>query len=321
MAYKGNFDELLKEKGLVVVEEGMAGDPGCALLDVIYNRRTIIVPWLAKAGLFICRHMKDIKNSRFISKIDGQKGNELLGFLERLKEERLIHNYMHYGSDVLVAFPEDRERLLFFRSKWAEKTFKRLVKRVVRHYLHQTNQKIPYLLRHNVKVAAVAERKRVLSEIDLLLEIGDRVYVFEVKSGPWVRILQWARKEILFVGPHSRVITCTTYPGIPAEIFIPQILLTMDSFESSFIKILETDLNVKTPTTLSKEALWEAHEKQSLGMEEDYFDAYTDSRPLARQLDEDIFHIHGTGGGYDCHLIEGDDGDLYADYNLNEYYD
>lgn len=282
MAYRGKFEELLNEKGLVVVEEGKKDDCGGSLLDIIYTRRSFLVPWLAKAALFLRRHTKDIKESRFISTVDEQWGNDLACFLDKLKDERLVLRYerdrFEGRSRFLVSFPEERERLLFFRSKWAEASFRRLAKSVVRHYLHQTNQAIPYLLRHNVRVAKVDDEKRVLAEIDLLLEIGDRVYVFEVKSGPWIRILQWARKEFLFSGPLSRIITCTTCPGIPAEIFEPQILLSLDSFKSSILKLLEMDLGVKTPVTLSKEALWEEHEKPFMDYDEDWFEGFTDTR-------------------------------------------
>lgn len=325
MAHKGKFEELLKEKDLVVVEEGKDDDRGGVILDIIYNRRSFLVPWLAEAALFLRRHTKNIKESRFISTVDEQRGNDLAGFLDKLKDEGLVLRYerdrFEGPSRFWVSFPEEPERQLFFRSKWAETSFRRLAKSVVRHYLHQTNQAIPYLLRHNVKVAKVGDEKRVLTEIDLLLEIGDRVYVFEVKSGPWIHILQWAKKECLFRSSQARIITCTTYPGIPAEIFEPQILLTLDSFESNLIRLLETDLGVKMPTTRSKEALWEEYEKPFMDCEEDMSMCHIDTRTLAQRLNEDVFHMRGAGCDDGSHLVRGCDGGMYADYDLNAQWD
>lgn len=335
----GKFEQYLKEKGLVVV--GSTQESEClgesrSLLELICSRRATFVPWLAKAAIYIRGHAKDLKC--FVSKVEGVTVDVLKLFLEKLKENGLVLRYELLGEDVgirsIVAFPEDSDRLSFYRSKWAEICFRRLFRQVVENYLHQTNQNLPYRLLNNIKVAKKGETKRILTELDLVLEMGERFYVVEVKSGPWIRILQWAQKECLFKDSQTRVITCTTYPGIPSEIFAPQILLTFNTFESAFLRILENDFKVKTPKTLEIEAMWKEHDnlwsnadekvdvrdERPEMCEEDVMPFREDARMLVERLNTDVFHIRPRVDHL-SHLVRGYDGECYDDYDMNAYLD
>ena len=320
-----SFDEYLKNKGLAVVGEAQANE--CAdvsqeLLERIYRERKVLVPWLARAALFIRSHAKDIKSEWLHTDVADKEAETLARFLGKLKAEGLVSRYdsarVEDKRRFVVAFPSEKNSLQFFRSRWAEVCFRILTKDAVRSYLKQTKQELQYRLRHNVKICRLNDdAKQVLTELDLVLEIADRFYVIEVKSGPWIRILQWAKREMLFQDSKARVITCTTYPGISPEIFKPQILLTLDSFNLDFLRILEEDLKVKTPTTLSKESMWAEHETHCDDSEwpEDEVEM-VDTRTLAERLNQDVFHMRMPGDP-SCHLVAGDNGEHYADYDLN----
>lgn len=332
MANKKRFEKYLNEKKLVILEDEQKDSElsPVSLLEFICNQHRVVVGWLANAALFIRRHRGKLNDSEFKYKTkDGRDREKLSAFLNKLKEHELITFKVEWnagGADWFsVRFPDDPRKLLFFRSKWAEASFRMLVERTVRHYLHQTNQIIPYRLLSNVKIKRVDdETHNILTELDLVLEIGKRFYVFEIKSGPQIRILQWALREALFHDSQTRVITCTTYPGIPPEIFEPQILLTFNSFEERFIKYLEVDFNVLTPKTQSVEALWQEHDHPSDGVDclggEDEYGLPVDRRTFFEGLEQDMSHVRSIDD-CGCLVVQGYDGEWYADYDLNAQWD
>ena len=81
----------------------------------------------------------------------------------------------------------------------------------------------------------------LFTELDLVVQIEKRFYVFEIKSGPNINIIQWAKREMVLVGDFVRNIVCTIYDSIPEKIFEPQLLLKLNNIEFELNKILEAD--------------------------------------------------------------------------------
>ena len=98
----------------------------------------------------------------------------------------------------------------------------------------------------NVQLERKGE-KNLFSELDLVVQIEKRFYLFEIKSGPMVNIMQWARREEAFVteGGPARQIVCTIHDNIPANIFEPQILMTIGGIQKRLKRILSADFTVE----------------------------------------------------------------------------
>ena len=88
-----------------------------------------------------------------------------------------------------------------------------------------------------------ADENCLFTELDLVVQIEKRFYVFEIKSGPNINIIQWAKREMVLAEGCNcvRNIVCTIYDSIPERIFEPQLLLKLNNIESELNKILEAD--------------------------------------------------------------------------------
>ena len=62
-----------------------------------------------------------------------------------------------------------------------------------------------------------------------------------------VNIMQWARREETFVteGGLARQIVCTIHDNIPANIFEPQILMTIGGIQKCLKRLLLSDFTVE----------------------------------------------------------------------------
>ena len=85
----------------------------------------------------------------------------------------------------------------------------------------------------------------LFTELDLVVQIEKRFYVFEIKSGPNINIIQWAKREMCLAKGCDLVrnIVCTIHDNIPERIFEPQLLLKLNNIEFELNKILEADFS------------------------------------------------------------------------------
>ena len=143
-------------------------------------------------------------------------------------------------SDFSVRLPEDEHLLRFFRSMWAEQCFRYAISKVVCEFC--MDNRLSYKMFQNVALARKGESE-LFTELDLVVQIEKRFYLFEVKSGPMVNIMQWARREAAFVteGGPARQIVCTIHDNIPANIFEPQILMTIGGIQKRLKRLLKSE--------------------------------------------------------------------------------
>ena len=201
----------------------------------IFKNRDVLVPFLCKVAL-------EVGGGKAVSYsvCSAETANVLFNFLNGLTQSGHALEWRATGNDFYVQIPADESKRRFFRSEWAEECFRYVISKTVNAASEKfgvRNKIIP-----NVRIRRKGETSE-FTEFDVVAQLGGRFYVFEVKSGPWVRILQWAAREQAFVtkdGPF-RVIVCTIHNNIPCEIFEPQILVNLENFEDRVSRLFEAD--------------------------------------------------------------------------------
>lgn len=205
----------------------------------IFKNRNILVPFMCKVAVEVGGGEKVIYPVR-----SAEEANVLRNFINGLKKSGHALECSFEGDRFGVEVPGDEVKRRFYRSEWAEECFRYVISKVVNKVSQEfgvSNRIIP-----NVKIRRKGE-DNLFTEFDVVAQLGDRFYVFEVKSGPWVRILQWAAREAAFAAEDSplRVIVCTIHSKIPCEIFEPQLLVNLENFEERIGELMSRDLGGK----------------------------------------------------------------------------
>ena len=204
----------------------------------IFKNRKVLVAFLCRVALEV-GHGKSVKCS--VASVE--EANVLRNFLNGLKKTGHISEVLNDGVDFEVKIPDDESKRKFFRSEWAESCFRYVISKAF------STAAGKYGLSHRIIPNVKIRRKGVdqlFTELDVVAQLGERFYIFEVKSGTWVRIMQWATREQAFVDKEgsARVIVCTIHSNIPCEIFKPQTLLNLENFEEGMITIFKNDFAV-----------------------------------------------------------------------------
>ncbi len=235
------FASFLAEKGFVIVNETSvrnASETDFSLAEMIFKNKDILIPFLIEEALAIRGKARSVLHSF-------SKKTTLVRFFTQLKEEGLLLDWTRIkGKGYQIEFPPQEEKLRFFRFEWAERCFQYIILNVVRTFCEKERPGLSFRAFQNVELKRKDETE-LFTELDLVIQIAKRFYIFEIKSGPWIRIMQWAKREEAFVDKNGpvRQIVCTIHENIPADIFEPQILMNLGNIEQRFRKMLDADFS------------------------------------------------------------------------------
>jgi len=243
-----DFAKLLEGHGLVIENEAelsQVPNEDYSLAKQIFKSREVLVPLMSKLAIGI----KDEKDT--ISYSISYKGgmfivrqflqNIVKQFLDNLKEKKFISTWQQKDEcQYEIPLPKDKTKRRFFRSAWAEQVFRYAIMKTVQEFCG--SRKISFKAFQNAELRRTDENC-LFTELDLVVQIEKRFYVFEIKSGPNINIIQWAKREMVLAEGCNcvRNIVCTIYDSIPERIFEPQLLLKLNNIESELNKILEAD--------------------------------------------------------------------------------
>lgn len=237
------FADFVGERGFEIANESeihQEPDEDYKLAPQIFRNKRVLLPFLTKLAVEV-----NAKKRTFEFHVpNAEDRGHLRNFLLELVKVGYASEWACKKSDFSIRLPEDEHLLRFFRSMWAEQCFRYAISTVVSDFCNDNG--LSQKMYQNVKLARKGESD-LFTELDLVVQIENRFYLFEVKSGPKVNIMQWARREAAFVtdGGPARQIVCTIHDNIPANIFEPQILMTIGGIQSRLKRLLksETDWN------------------------------------------------------------------------------
>ena len=204
----------------------------------IFKNKDVLIP-------FMCRIALEVGSGKPIKYRAGSSvaENILKNFLQGLTASGHAVSRMVEGDEIEVTIPSDEKKRRFFRSDWAEECFRYVISKTVSEFCKA--HMFSYRIMLNVKLKKKGD-DRLFTELDVVVQICGRFYSFEVKSGPWVRIMQWAARELAFVDKdgYFRNIVCTIHDDIPSRIFEPQTLMSLNDLEQRLSAILSSDFKV-----------------------------------------------------------------------------
>lgn len=237
------FAEFVGGRGFLIANEGeISQQPGedYKLARQIFRNKRVLLPFLTELAVEV-----SAKHRAFEFHVpNAEDRGHLRNFLLELEKIGYATKWTCKKSEFSVRLPSDEHLLRFFRSMWAEQCFRYAISTVVWRFC--SDRLLSYKMFQNVQLERKGE-KNLFSELDLVVQIEKRFYLFEIKSGPMVNIMQWARREEAFVteGGPARQIVCTIHDNIPANIFEPQILMTIGGIQKRLKKLLSADFTVE----------------------------------------------------------------------------
>lgn len=233
------FAEFVGGRGFLIANEGeISQQPGedYKLARQIFRNKRVLLPFLTELAVEV-----NAKRRAFEFQVpNAEDRGHLRNFLLELEKIGYATEWTCTKSEFSVRLPSDEHLLRFFRSMWAEQCFRYAISTVVWRFC--SDRLLSYKMFQNVQLERKGE-KNLFSELDLVVQIEKRFYLFEIKSGPMVNIMQWARREEAFVteGGPARQIVCTIHDNIPANIFEPQILMTIGGIQKRLKRLLVAD--------------------------------------------------------------------------------
>lgn len=233
-----DFAVFLDNKGFAITNpEKIRHEPKLSykVAKQIFTNRTILIP-------FMCHIAVNVGGGNPVKyKVDSTDDvGVLLNFLKGLCKLGLVLDYERNDDMFVLNLPEEETQRKYYRSVWAEECFRYIISKVVAEFC--SSRKLPYKIIQNVEIARKGEEK-IFTELDLVVQIADRFYNFEVKSGTRVNIVQWALRELMLCDESGvfKNVTCTIHDNIDAKIFDPQILMTIGNVETQLEELLEND--------------------------------------------------------------------------------
>ena len=236
------FAEFVGGRGFLIANEGeISQQPGedYKLARQIFRNKRVLLPFLTELAVEV-----NAKRRAFEFHVpNAEDRGHLRNFLLELEKIGYATEWTCKKSEFSVRLTSDEHLLRFFRSMWAEQCFRYAISTVVWRFC--SDRLLSYKMFQNVQLERKGE-KNLFSELDLVVQIEKRFYLFEIKSGPMVNIMQWARREEAFVteGGPARQIVCTIHDNIPANIFEPQILMTIGGIQKRLKRLLSADFTV-----------------------------------------------------------------------------
>ena len=199
-----DFITMLDERGYVIANETditQEVSDDYFFAASIFKNREVLVPFLCKLARgignnesTICYKISYTGKLKIVQQFI--KGI-VLQFLENLKKQELVLDWT-LKDDIRfeVVVTEDENKRRFFRSKWAELVFRYVIMKTVSTFCN-THQ-ISYKAFNNIELKRKDETE-LITELDLVIQMQKRFYIFEVKSGPKINIMQWAKRENMFI--------------------------------------------------------------------------------------------------------------------------
>ena len=150
--------------------------------------------------------------------------------------------YSHTRQQMTYARCAVKGAVPFMTGGWAELVNRFMVLRTLAEFAREHSCSYDVFL--NVRLARIEKKIDIPDmELDIVVQLNDRFYVFETKSGFLLGVDKWVDRARMFASTkRARFMTCCTDDAIPIEAFRPFILLPLSTLEERLAKMLAHDL-------------------------------------------------------------------------------
>lgn len=138
----------------------------------------------------------------------------------------------------------DKAATCFWHGSWAEYVNRSLVVRTLQTFANMRRCRFDVF--YDVNLARCESTVNPVDmQLDLVIQLSDRFYVFDTKTGV-LNIDKWVDRARLFCSDQrSRFITCCADERIPPKLFEPYVLIQLGSLEERLLALLQNDFPVE----------------------------------------------------------------------------
>ena len=129
----------------------------------------------------------------------------------------------------------------FLNGGWAEAVNRYLIYKTLTEYSRHHDLNYRVLWNVCLKKIGSVQQNSCDMELDIVVDLKDRIYVFETKSGRVLGVNKWIDRARMFSGPRSRFITCCTDDTIDPKLFAPYKLFALPKLENQLSDLLRRD--------------------------------------------------------------------------------
>jgi len=132
----------------------------------------------------------------------------------------------------------------YLNGGWAEEVNRYLIIKTLNDFTktHPMRYKIYWDVKLK-RIDSTGDNKNDM-QLDFIVEMKDKFYIFETKSGSGLNIDKWVDRARIFNHDQHRFITCCADENLNPMIFAPFLLLALPTLEKQFTDLLKKDFQV-----------------------------------------------------------------------------
>ena len=210
------------------------------------------IPYLLAKQLWGCYHcvlplFQELYKAKeeFVFSIEDLSTDDrtsILNFCQSLKRQNWI-TYQSKKKEISITPSIPKEHRNFFLGGWAEAVTRFLVYRTLSAYSQKSNQSHKVFWNVCLKKIGSSRTNSNDMELDIVVDLGDRFYIFETKSGQVLCVDKWIDRARIFHRKNCRFITCCMDADINPKLFSPYKLFALPTLERQLTELLERDLS------------------------------------------------------------------------------
>jgi len=229
-----------KEHDLAIVEinYGPRTEDYYDVAKRIWKAKDVLVPFIK--NIPACVNDKTREFDYNTESLSDKESSQLRSFCKDMQDNRKWFTFEKTNKSYHIKLPKENKHIKFFTGVWAEEVSIYLLVRTLNKFRSQTGRY--YKLFWNVCLKKFgSETQSWDMELDLVVQIEGRFYIFEIKTGKVLAIDKWVDRTRLFNSEKSKYITCTSNEKLEPRTFFPYVLFALPTLEEQFLKLLSRD--------------------------------------------------------------------------------
>ena len=164
--------------------------------------------------------------------------------LMNLCQTMVRHKWLSFKAtktslDIIPSIPSKHKT--FLHGGWAEAVNRYLIYKTLASYSSEHDLKYKVFWNVCLKKIGSESLNSHDMELDIVVDLKDRFYVFETKSGVALCIAKWIDRAKIFNRDKSRFITCCMDDKVDPKLFAPYRLFALPKLESQLTELLSKD--------------------------------------------------------------------------------
>ena len=178
-----------------------------------------------------------------ITELPADRKSDLLNICTQMAKNGWL-SFTNDKSAIHVTSSFPKKDRTFLNGGWAEDANRYLVNKVLTDYSRTHKLKFKVFWDIRLKQIDSDGKNSHDMQLDLAVQINDRFYIFETKSGV-LGIQKWVERAEIFNRDGNRFLTCCMDSSVNPKLFRPYCLLALERLEEQLTALLDRDFSSK----------------------------------------------------------------------------